>query len=961
MSLLHASGEVDLFALSDFWKPSTFSTPSNDIAPYYGSDLGEHLVNSLSCIKDTKFSLAPTSLGDGDLFAPLKDLHLRLPNLEDFQFGPLETLSKPESSPSSIELEEDQVTEPAEDDIWQLNPENCVDLGEFRLKTWETFENATHTEPCVYLSEAGPRAFDDWLASSRDTLEPAPAGSDVTKCRVRADPFLKSLLSLGLGTESAVFKYDIPKKSFGARLDGLLVSGYSSETINSVTQWFIDCGNKLRVMDTFIQKVHGLHSANSTTIAFAQALSATITHLRAHILATSGSVQSMIQLQALFSTPFTIVSNLQHVLEQLHGIKAAQKVLTILFDYSQKMDDLNTSFRPILLQIMARASVPWLRSLESALGLRLASVNQPLGLYNQPESDAMHGVEKDNEFESSTGILSDEGLPLVREVSQSLLVVQAHMPNHILSRMSVRSIGHLPSLEWGFGWKDMERIQAKANMHERRLLEAMSFRNKVESSEAQSHEIFHALDPPFDLALDDAEKYIAVSQAALELPLPDPLHYDSDDTLAAACHVALSEDSSRTCESTPPLAVIPSVSFSPIIAAQARLVNLACLRMVFIDHKLQQHFSLQRRFHLFGDGVFASRLSNALFNPELPTSQRRKGCIRDGTVGLNLGFRNSWPPATSELRLALMGILKDCFRTSDDQSLIDRNGELPGGLSFSIRNLSEEQIQKCLDPNSVEALDFLRLLYHPPPPLDTVFTQSCLDKYDQIFKVLLRVARMIFVVNDLHLDRARHHRSERQKPSIVTERFRMDAHHFVSTLSAYFLYDGISPIWSRFASSLDRIASRITGDVQPGNISEYDGLHQVREIHERVLDHIMFALLSRRRQEKAMQLLEDVFRSILLFAKESRATRRNTESTVDSIYQQFKTSVGAFILLCREMSMKKGLGAKNSQDNAKGTLFSYGKGELAEENTLGRLLLKLEMNGYYGRFCKAESSLVLSS
>ena len=884
-------------------------------------------------------------------------MQLQFPSLEDSQYEPLHLAPIPEPIPS-VGLEEDKNLERLEQNIWQLDLETRTECEKHRPKTWETFEDTTHLEPRPYLSEAGPRVFDTWLALSNTNSNPSSGKCTITTRTVKADSFLRSLLSLGLGRESAIFKYDASKKRFCVKYDGLVPSGYSSKTINSIVGSFIDGGSSFRVLDAYVQRVYGSTSANSTIIAFAQALSTVTRQLRALILRSAGAIQSLLQLRSLFSTPFVVIRNLQGVLERLKGADEGRQVVTILFGYSQSRDDLDSSFRSILLQILARVSVPWLRSLESSIGLHPCGVNESINIHNgSASSDSIlcNGV-----FQCPEGILTSQDLTIVNETNQSRQLLQAYLPDHVLSRRSIQDTRQSPSLEWAFGWNDMERIQAKANLYENLLLEAMNSSSMVASNfklpEIPKETEF--MRSPFDMTTSETEGYIKVSRAAFERPLPDPWCDDEDDPLAMACRIAVSEPTDTQSQFTPPLAIVPSLSFSPIIAAQARLVNLACLRLVFNEYKLQQHLSIQYRFHLLGDGVFASRFSHALFDPNLPTSQRRKGRTKGGTVGLHLGFRESWPPATSELCLALVGILKECVHNSDEAGLINRDGELPGGLSFSIRNLSDEQIDKCLDPDSVEALDFLRLQYKPPPPLDTIFTQSCLDKYDQIFKLLLRVARMTFVVNELYLERIRRSPSQTSKPCLVTDRFRVDAYCFVTTVSAYFTQDGIVPIWSRFESALEHTTSRISGHVQIGDISEHDGLQQLQETHERVLDHIKFALLSRNRQEKAMQLLEEIFHSILLFAKVSRKDGNSLTQTIELLYEKFKTKVGAFILLCRELSTKKGLRAKGSQDNARGTLFSQQNRELEEGNTLSRLLLKLEMNGYFSRFCETASASI---
>ena len=900
-----------------------------------------------------------TLIGDRDLFAPLRDLHLQFPSLEDFQYQPLDLTPLPEPFPS-VEVEEDENLERSEPSIWQLDSETVSEHEKQRLKTWETFRDWAHVESCPYLSEAGPRAFDAWLALSYASSKSTSDECTITKRTIKPDSFLRSLYSLALGRESTIFKYDASKKRFCVRCDGLLLSGYSSESINSLVDSFVDGGSGIRAIDLYIQRVYRSIGANPTIIAFAQALSTVTRSLRTCVLRNAGSIQSLLQLQSVFTTPFSVIRNLRSVLERVKDVREGHEVVTILFNHSEHRDDLDLSFRIILVQILARVSVPCLRSLESSIGLRSGDVDRSLNIYNGSASNdsiVRNGVPS----ECPAGIITDEDLSIVNEINRSRRILQTHLPDHVLSRGGNHDGKQPPSLEWGFGWDDVERIQAKANLYENSLLEAMNSSSMVESSlkVPQSPKGTTSMGSPFNITTNEVEEYIKESRAAFECPLPDPWCDNKDDPLVMACRAAVSKRSEIQSEFTPPLAIVPSLSFSPIIAAQARLVNLACLRLVFKEHKLQQHLSIQRRFHLLGDGVFVSRFSNALFNPDLPMSQRRTGRIRGGTVGLNLGFRESWPPATSELRLALIGILRDCIHNSDEAGLIDRDGELPGGLSFSIRDLSDKEIEKCLDPDSVEALDFLRLQYKPPPPLDEIFTQSSLDKYDQIFKLLLRVTRMIYVVNGLYLERRRRSRSQSSKPCAITERFRVDAHRFISIISDYFTQDGIVPIWSHFESSLEHIASRITGDRQRGEISEHDGLRQIQETHEKVLDHIKFALLSRKRQEKAMQVLEEIFRSILLFAKESRNARDSTVLIVKALYETFMTKVGAFILLCRELSAKKGLRAKGSYDSAKGTLFSQqGRGELGEENTLSRLLLKLEMNGYFSGFCRVDSTSI---
>jgi hypothetical protein len=428
----------------------------------------------------------------------------------------------------------------------------------------------------------------------------------------------------------------------------------------------------------------------------------------------------------------------------------------------------------------------------------------------------------------------------------------------------------------------------------------------------------------------------------------------------------LAGDSEATSDNesafAPPISLTPILSFSPIIAAQARIINGTSMRLFFQAHNLREHLNIQRRFQLLGDGVFSSRLSHALFDPELETAERRAGVARTGGImGLRLEGRDSWPPASSELRLSLMGVLTESYvlATSGGREhaggYLDRKNELPGDLSFAVRDMSYDEMEKCKIPNSVEALDFLRLSYKPPPPLEAVITPMCLYKYDQLFKLLLRVMRMLFVVSQLFRD-ALDRTSYWQGIDSTAQRFRIEAHHFVSCVSGYFFDTGIDATWRIFERKLDQIEKRIKDDADHLVLGQNEGPDKLREYHERILDRIMFALLLRKRQQPVMKLLEDIYTLILHFAKHSRSRalgvkrRIGPDQEVKEMYLKFRKKVEVFITVCRGLSEKKGYGEKRVADIKGipgGGLFD--SEELAEENTIVQLLARLEMSNYYSR------------
>jgi hypothetical protein len=93
----------------------------------------------------------------------------------------------------------------------------------------------------------------------------------------------------------------------------------------------------------------------------------------------------------------------------------------------------------------------------------------------------------------------------------------------------------------------------------------------------------------------------------------------------------------------------------------------------------------------------------------------------------------------------------------------------------------------------------------------------------------------------------------------------------------------------------------------------------------------MFSLLLRRRQKKVMALLEEIFDCILLFAKQNGEREEEGKGSKE-LYVKMKGKIRVFISVTRGLSSKRG----------------YGKGkDTSEENTLERLGVLLEMNGYF--------------
>ena len=810
----------------------------------------------------------------------------------------------------------------------------------------------------MYISEGGPQVFDAALAAAALTTEDDDLSSGPGRV-VQSGPLLSCLFQLGLGRESILYGYSQNLQSFQPRLTDGRMTGYSLETFQSLSDSFIGYGNKTKEMRSFIDRTQASSGSFPSLMALAGIFSSLLNALHVEIGEASESVHTLLKLQSLFERPGQILTLLSDLGDKLGETETEEELLSKLYDIVLDSEHSAIWIRLVLFHILTFASKPWLESAGGWLGLKALSVPGTRGQWpkfvsvTEGARKAEHGkdvkeTEYDLEPRAMPTFFADEDARTLFETGRSLRLLEAHQPEHPLLEAASFGLKEIPKLEWCSSWVDVEKIQKKAQEYESNLLKAVSDFYSHGGSKSLGHK---DVDDPgqnqFEVAgrsEDTAKAYISASIAALEKPLPRlDTNPDSGNSSAPTQDRSIILDTLDEEVFSPPISLLPVLSFSPLISIQAQLINRACLRLLFKEHNLRSHFSLLHRYSLFGDGVFASRLSHALFDPELPTAERRQGRSRAGISGLKLGSRDTWPPASSELRLALMGILTESYHDTgqlEGSSLF--NNELPGGLSFAIRDMSEEELKRCMDPNSIEALDFLCLQYNPPPPLSALITQGSLLKYDAVFKLLLRTVRMLFVVNQLFQDT----KDCVARSDYLSQRFRIESHHFTLAISSYF-FDGVQANWSILESKL-KDTERALDRNGP------ESLANLRDFHAQILDRMMFTLILRKRQAQVMKLLEEIFSLILQFARHIRSKACEKFEVADSmsdirqIYERFKKKVRVLISVCRGLSERRGEGGTTTHEAFQVVSRSD---ETSEDggNMMGQLLLKFEMSGFYGR------------
>lgn len=884
-------------------------------------------------------------------------------------------MEKPESSTDSIinpsiDGESDAACDSLRDisgddnDIWSLDllKEEPGQLPP--QKSWERYQHRSFREPVsVYFSESGAKGLDAALAQQN-----AARTNGVPNRMVRTDLFIRSLLRLGLGWSSAFFRYNQRTDQFERYLNDISVSGISSLALENVIEYVVQCGTNMQRMRLFAQDPPAKCRELPALVTLSSTVAIVIFNLEQQISDHSKNIASLLQVKALFHRCGDLIGVLADIVGAAQRAVSDAQVMSIVTERAAVFAQKFGWMENLVHETVIRVTRPWFKLIETWIGLRPEDTalkesmtsgktfvrleTHDTGKFKSGPARIDHIYQADH---MPSFIPADQARSIF-ESGRSLQLLKRSHPRHPIAQRDVLLRTGGLHLHCATTWAGIEQIQTKAQEYESRLRAEIK---KYHKGDAGLH------DPSSNVAMQyiDQTTNTEVTTAAFEL-------FDIDDEKRTSGlvtdHKAFSKDdlkqlldksrgfetenTNEGCYLGPELASGLHLSLAPIISSQALLIDYSCLHLLFKEHRIRHHLNMQWRFQLLGEGSFVARLSNSLFDPEMESGERKAGEVRSGVdTGLRLGSRDTWPPASSELRLVLIGLLGDCYfgstSTEDEEKThVQQENELPGGLSFGIRELTDKEIEGCKNPNAIEALDFLRLQYTPPEVLESLITARSLDKYDRLFKHLLRLLRMVSVVKRLVLDSTARG-SLAGDTHNVYQKFRVDAQHFVLAVSDYCFHVGIGSIWQRFQDTLTKIEQCLNrGDID-GTIEAAHSVPRLRDYHEDILDQMLFALFLSKRHAQAAKLLESIFGTILGFSLLSRADgigmRNESEGAVLYLYQSFRKQTSAFVNYLRSLES----GKATSKSMAKSGEFFSSRTD--PTSVFEHLRVRLDIKNYY--------------
>jgi hypothetical protein len=898
--------------------------------------------------KAPSFLVDPSTIWDGFLFDNSLEgnlLRLRepeakaLPELQpdvlslDLNNVPLQHLSKPPSAPSEysdnefFEVQEQPSEEEEEEekddntDVWAL-PE-VFKRRTKRLICWDNFLNEKHEEPqSGYLSEVSPRVF-SIIVNRPATNSPKFVKSDV---------LLDAAFELNMGRSSGLFKWDEDKKAFRACWEDFAAVGYSGSLLRNTIATFSNVGGETRkLVELFRDLDSKSHKMLPSRIALISSVRSALFCIHKHLEDKRSQVSSLLQLSNLIDEVRMLIHVLSKCCNATKTSRSDQEIIWCLMQEATMASIAHPGLDAILQEIFTQVTQPALEKLSNEIGLSSISMNDH-------GADAM---DDEDDYESSwRRLLSPESSIFVSQTRRSLQLLRQYAPQASILQKSRRTASSTLALEPVYSYTAICQQQKLVSEYENAMrLSILGFsRNHslnhgnelVPSGYLQKRENVSAMlnHSPFRLNLDLFSSHVPDDVKGRQTRLEHEITaYLNATNVEGPAPFQLQLDQALVS------------SMAPAIAAQHRLLSYSILEMLFEDHDLLAHINLQRNFHLFGHSTFSQRLSIALFDSNQNSGEGKR--LTGASTGLRLQARDTWPPAGSELRLVLMGILSDSFANSKD-SLLETS------ISFAIRDMPLDDLEKCREVDSIHALHFLRLQYKAPNHiLETVLSTSVLDKYDRVFQHLLLILRLHSVTERLVRDNCSPRGASGK--DLTDQKLILEMHHFISTIADYCQNTAISLCWQHFDDILRNVKAHIDKKDYDRTLRIVKSQDFLKALHEQTLDDILRAMLLRRKQARGLQLLHDLFNLILQFAASKRRQSEvggtkmghdEKDTTMRRYDHDFRKNMTRLIEFLRSQ--------RQPQPPQKGErIEGFGIGSCGEDNPVDHLLLKLDMFGYW--------------
>lgn len=766
-----------------------------------------------------------------NLRTELLQLQISREDLEDLDDDITE---EPVTSSSSRDASSQASTD-AEADIWAIDVLVSQTAPE-ALLTWDNF-----TRPEVVIPDQ--RFITETTAKELDRIQAELYQSEQSQSIrfAKDDAFQQALANLVFGRSSAFFAWSDETSKFDLTIQDLTISGCSRAASAKICEYFTNFGSRCRRLKDYSRKTAG---SSPTEYAFQRSLERVLHSLESYARISRGEQARCIWMLKEVEKMTDLLSSLEHLQIIPKSSRSELHFLTLFIGEIDKIWLARSNLRPVLAAVLSDSTRPAVQQTRDLIGL-------------QSEMQ----MANDNEVWLFKDLLPDLEKSVI-DVKSSLAILNDSNSNLSQSERSRQAPVNLAR-----SWIDVIHLQSRANDLENDSCASQAgvkFLNGTQIPSKISGEL--ACSDPFSLDFD----FAAPNNLSTAIDIEEG--QESDLSLSREIAHLLLGKITGVSELSPIQAV--ELSLRPFIETQNRLTSFTMLETLFLRHELKVHLDTLHAFFFFGNRAFATRLVTALFDSSQDSIEgRRKTGL---TGGLRLEDREVWPPASSELRLALNGILNETIQSTTSSRILDC-------VSFSIKDLSDDEAELCRDTHSIHALDFLRITYVAPDVmLESIITPKILEKYDRIFNFMLILLRVHSLCRGLMM---RIVKSGSKPCGAIYNKFCIEANHFVTVFLDYAMQNATYLPWRAFEERVRNIHQFVQTNDYQKTMDTARSVSQLCQDHDDALDDMLKGLMLKKKHGKAFGLLCDILNLLLKFS--SNLKNASTSVRTKSVYNAF--------------------------------------------------------------------------
>uniref|UniRef100_A0A8W7NYR9 Gamma-tubulin complex component n=1 Tax=Anopheles coluzzii TaxID=1518534 RepID=A0A8W7NYR9_ANOCL len=298
-----------------------------------------------------------------------------------------------------------------------------------------------------------------------------------------------------------------------------------------------------------------------------------------------------------------------------------------------------------------------------------------------------------------------------------------------------------------------------------------------------------------------------------------------------SAHVGASKALEKELNSVDVLTITRFLQYSLVIPLKAHMeiVNNEILKMYLYDLDVLGHFESLRNYFLLMDGEFSTHICDNLF--------QRLETVRTPEELLNYQTLHS--------------ILDGALYSSNAGT--DRNADR---LSFIVCQVPEK-----FDLYSPNVFSMLNLSYRVEWPLNLIFSNETIEQYTNVFKYLVKVRRVSYVLEDSFqlLKEASRRLGKPLLHSPQYARVQLIRHklsHLVNALKNYITSSALHASWETFREDLQDAT---------------ETMEDLFRKHRTYLKRVIFLCLLNRRSIEFYNNIEQIFRVVLRFYRHLRS------------------------------------------------------------------------------------------